>query len=76
MTEINESVYPQIVSYDYGKHNGNIDISSSRILEGATWKKQRIIVLIPSAPMIPAKVALSHWNLIFPQINLFTVCFV
>lgn len=57
---------PEIVSYDYGKHNLDLETSSSRILEGATWKKQRVIVMIPSAAMISAKVALSHWNLIFP----------
>lgn len=56
----------QIVSYDFGRHNGNLDRASARIIEGASWKKQRVVVLIPSASMIPAKVALSHWNLIFP----------
>lgn len=57
---------PELVAYDFGKHNEQLEASRSRILEGATWKQQRIIVLIPSAAMIPAKVALSHWNLIFP----------
>lgn len=56
----------EIVAVDYGRHNAAFDTSASRILEGGTWKKQRVIVLIPSAAMIPAKVALSHWNLIFP----------
>lgn len=56
----------QIVSYDFGRHNADLDKSAKRILEGATWKKQRVAVLIPSAQTIPAKVALSHWNLIFP----------
>lgn len=56
----------QIVSYDFGRHNADLDKSAKRILEGATWKRQRVVVLIPSAATIPAKVALSHWNLIFP----------
>lgn len=56
----------EIVAVDYGRHNAALESATSRILEGATWKKQRIIVLIPSAAMIPAKVALSHWNLMFP----------
>jgi hypothetical protein len=56
----------EIVGYDYGKHNLDLQAASSRIIEGATWKKQRVVVLIPSAATIPAKVALSHWNLIFP----------
>lgn len=56
----------EIVAVDYGRHNAAFESSASRIIEGATWKKQRVIVLIPSAAMIPAKVALSHWNLLFP----------
>ena len=56
----------QIVSYDFGRHNAAFEGSAARILEGATWKKQRCIVLLPAAKMISSKVALSHWNLIFP----------
>jgi hypothetical protein len=56
----------EIVAYDFGRHNLDLQAASSRIIEGATWKKQRVIVLIPSAATIPAKVALSHWNLMFP----------
>lgn len=56
----------EIVGYDFGRHNLDLQASASRIIEGASWKKQRIIALIPSATTIPAKVALSHWNLIFP----------
>lgn len=59
-------VKPEIVSLGYGQHNEAFERSRSRIIEGATWKQQRIVVLIPSASMIPAKVALSHWNLMFP----------
>lgn len=56
----------QIVSYDFGAHNADLEAARGRILSGGSWKKQRIIVLIPSANTIAAKVALSHWNLIFP----------
>lgn len=38
-------------------------------MKGGSWKKQRIVVLLPSSQMIAAKVALSHWNLIFPPNN-------
>jgi len=38
-------------------------------MRGGSWKKQRIIVVIPAADTIPAKVALSHWNLAFPPNN-------
>lgn len=56
----------QIVTLDGGAHNRDIVGSGARILKGASWKKQRIVVLIPSAESIPAKVALSHWGMIFP----------
>jgi hypothetical protein len=38
-------------------------------MQGGSWKKQRIIVLLPAADMMSTKVALSHWNLIFPPNN-------
>jgi hypothetical protein len=57
---------PQLVGLDPGHHNANLVQSAQRILEGASWKKQRVIVVLPAAASIPTKVALSHWNLIFP----------
>jgi hypothetical protein len=59
----------QIVTLGEGRHNEAFEGSASRILQGATWKKQRIIVLLPASDMISTKVALSHWNLIFPPNN-------
>lgn len=60
----------QILSYDFkGRHNDNLEHSASRVLKGATWKKQRIIVVLPAAKTIASKVALSHWNLLFPPNN-------
>lgn len=56
----------EIVSYDFGRHNRDVENSRERILKGGSWKRQRIACLIPSAAQIPAKVALSHWNLMFP----------
>lgn len=55
-----------VTQADPGRHNVNLELARGRILESGSWKKQRVVVLIPSAPLIPAKVALSHWNLIFP----------
>jgi hypothetical protein len=52
-----------------GRHNADLESSTSRILEGGTWKRQRIIVLLPADKMMSTKVALSHWNLIFPPNN-------
>jgi hypothetical protein len=56
----------QIVGYDYGAHNAALETATSRIIEGATWKQQRVIVLLPAGATISTRVALSHWNLIFP----------
>lgn len=49
-----------------GTHNQNLENARERIISDGSWKKQRIILILPSAKTIPAKVALSHWNLIFP----------
>lgn len=57
----------QIISEsDYGRHNADLATSSTRIINNGTWKKQRIVVVIPSGPMIPAQVYLSHVNMMFP----------
>lgn len=52
-----------------GAHNADLEGTRARLLRGGSWKKQRIVVVIPSADLIPAKVALSHWNLAFPPNN-------
>lgn len=52
-----------------GHHNRDLSKTSARLIKGGSWKKQRIVVVIPSSAMIPAKVALSHWNLAFPPNN-------
>jgi hypothetical protein len=52
-----------------GAHNHDLGQTRARLIKGGSWKKQRIVVILPSADMIPAKVALSHWNLAFPPNN-------
>lgn len=52
-----------------GAHNKDLEQTRARLIKGASWKKQRVVVILPSADMISAKVALSHWNLIFPPNN-------
>jgi hypothetical protein len=49
-----------------GRHNIDLKASTSRLIQGATWKKQRTIMLIPAGEMIPARVYLNHRCLIFP----------
>lgn len=61
---------PQLLSQDFGgAHNADIGHTAARLLQGGSWKRQRIIVILPADAMIPAKVALSHWNLAFPPNN-------
>ncbi len=61
---------PQLIIQDFqGEQNKDADKSFARLVKGASWKRQRIIVIIPSADLIPAKVALSYWNLAFPPNN-------
>ena len=61
---------PQLTVMDYaGVHNSDLDKTSARLIKGGSWKKQRVVVIIPAGDSIPAKVALSHWNLGFPPNN-------
>jgi len=60
----------QLVMQDMGGvHNADLEQTSARLMKGNSWKKQRVIVILPAADSIPAKVALSHWNLAFPPNN-------
>lgn len=52
-----------------GINNADIGKTRSRLDKSKAWKKQRIVVLLPTAETIAAKVALSHWNLAFPPNN-------
>jgi hypothetical protein len=60
---------PEIVTLGSGFHNEKPEMSSQRMADSAQWKRQRIIVLVPSANKIDAKVYLSHMGLIFPPNN-------
>ena len=61
---------PQLVVTDMGgAHNADLEATRSRLMKGASWKQQNIVVVLPSADTIPAKVALSYWNMAFPPNN-------
>jgi hypothetical protein len=61
---------PQIVMQDFGGiHNADLDQTRTRLLEGGTWKRQRIVVVIPMGKTIPTKVYFSHLALGFPPNN-------
>jgi hypothetical protein len=56
---------PQLIE-TAGIHNADLAKSTARIIQGASWKKQRVVMLIPAGAQIPTKVYLSHCGLIFP----------
>lgn len=63
---------PELIVQDFkGHHNADPHLRG-RLMRGASWKHQRIVVLIPSANSIPAKVYLSHMNLVYPPNNAVT----
>jgi hypothetical protein len=49
-----------------GRHNANLAASTARILHGATWKKTRVVMLIPAGASIPTPVYVSHRAMITP----------
>jgi hypothetical protein len=61
---------PQLVVTDMsGHHATNMPETISRLQRGGSWKKQRIVVVLPAADLVPAKCVLSWWNLAFPPNN-------
>lgn len=61
---------PQLVVSDLaGHHNANLPETADRLSRGGSWKKQRIVLVLPAADLVPAKCALSWWNLAFPPNN-------
>ena len=61
---------PQLVMTEWeGVHNADLSTTRARLIKGGSWKRQRCVVIIPSADLMPAKVALSLWNLAFPPNN-------
>lgn len=63
---------PQLLIQDLkvgGWHNNDPAVTNARLGKEGAWKRQRIVVILPADGMIATKVALSHWNLIFPPNN-------
>jgi hypothetical protein len=64
------SAKPALTMYDGGGfHNADLASAHSRILADGSWKRQRIVVVIPAAESIPTQVYLSHRNLAFMPNN-------
>lgn len=60
---------PEIITLDGGLRNADLLFSTLTMDQSAQWKRQRIIVLVPAANKIDAKVYLSHVGMIFPPNN-------
>lgn len=52
-----------------GAHNADLQKTSARLIKGGSWKKQRVVMIIPAGNSIPSKVYLSHVNIAFPPNN-------
>lgn len=61
---------PQLVVTDLsGHHNTNLPETVSRLQRGGSWKKQRVVVVLPAADSVPMKCVMSWWNLAFAPNN-------
>jgi hypothetical protein len=61
---------PQLVVQDFsGHHNANLPDTIARLTRGGSWKKQRVIVILPAADTVATRCVLSWWNLAFPPNN-------
>lgn len=60
----------ELIIQDFsGKHNLDLTKTNERLRKEGAWRKQRIICILPADHTMSTKVALSHWNLIFPPNN-------
>lgn len=60
----------ELVITDFqGAHAADLGKTRARLIKGGSWKKQRVVVIVPAGDTIPAKVYLSHVNLGFPPNN-------
>lgn len=57
----------ELVIQNYqGRHNENIEQTQQRLYQEGSWKKQRVVAVIPAGKSIPSKVALAHRSIVFP----------
>lgn len=60
----------ELIIQDFcGASNKDLKLTGARLMRGNSWKRQRIVAVIPASENIPARVALSLWNLVFPPNN-------
>lgn len=51
---------------DAGRHNGDLAASTARLVGSGTYKRNRVVLLVPAIAPIPPRVYLSHIALVFP----------
>lgn len=57
----------ELVLQNYqGRHNENIEETQRRLFNAGSWKKQRIVCLIPAGKFMPSKAYLAHRSIAFP----------
>lgn len=56
----------EIVGFDAGHHNRDLENSVNRLVSEGNYKDQSIVVVIPALNTVATKAASSWWNLIFP----------
>lgn len=64
---------PQLIIQELkpaGDINADLGLKVEQLKKQASWKKQRIVVILPAGKTIASKVALTHWNLGFPPNNM------
>lgn len=49
-----------------GVHNANLEASTTRIIQGGSWKQQSTVILLPAAKMVSTKCAMSWMHLMTP----------
>ena len=61
---------PSLIVQDFGGlNNADLGKSGARIIKGGSWKRQRVVTIIPADSVIPAKCALAMMGLIYPPNN-------
>jgi hypothetical protein len=55
-----------ITNVDFGLHNRDLAATNARLSAYGSWKKQRIVWVIPAGDKIDAKVYVAHRGLVFP----------
>lgn len=63
-------IKPTVITADFRGENAKDPArTNERLLRRGSWRKQRVVVVIPAGELIPAPVYLSHVNLGFPMNN-------